>query len=38
VLPGFVLHGDREGFTPEAEAIFRQGKALDLGSPRSQCR
>ncbi len=38
VLPGFVLHGDGQGFTPEAEAILRHGEALDFGSPRSQYR
>lgn len=30
ILPGFVLHGDGNAFTPEAEAILRGGAALDL--------
>ncbi|CFX61691.1 Methyltransferase [Candidatus Filomicrobium marinum] len=28
VLPGFVLHGDGNGFTPAAEAILREGRGL----------
>lgn len=30
ILPGFVLHGDGNAFTPEAEAILRHGASLDL--------
>lgn len=28
LLPGFVLHGDDEAFTPQAQAILREGAAL----------
>jgi tRNA1(Val) A37 N6-methylase TrmN6 len=30
VLPGLVLHDTQGGFTPEAEAILRQGRALAI--------
>lgn len=30
ILPGFILHGDGNAFTPEAEAILRGGGALDI--------
>lgn len=30
ILPGFVLHGEGNAFTPAAEAILRHGGALDL--------
>ncbi len=30
VMPGFILHADGEGFTPEANAVFRHGAALIL--------
>lgn len=30
VMPGFILHAEGEGFTPEASAIFRHGEALNL--------
>ncbi len=30
ILPGFILHGDGNAFTPQAEAIFRHGGALEL--------
>ncbi len=30
VMPSFILHADGEGFTSEANAIFRHGAALDL--------
>lgn len=30
ISPGFVLHGEGHGFTPEAEAILRHGAALDV--------
>lgn len=30
LLPGLVLHGPGKGFTPEAEALLRDGGALDL--------
>lgn len=32
ILPGFTLHGEGNGFLPEAEAILRHGGALSLGS------
>jgi tRNA1(Val) A37 N6-methylase TrmN6 len=31
LLPGLVLHGDGDAFTPEADAILRHGAALVLG-------
>lgn len=31
LLPGLVLHGATEDFTPEADAVLRKGAALDLG-------
>lgn len=30
ILPGFILHGEGNAFTPEAEAILRGGGGLDL--------
>ena len=30
LLPGLVLHGDVARYTPQAEEILRDGKALDL--------
>ncbi len=30
ILPGLVLHGAGNGFTPEAEAVLRQGAAWPL--------
>lgn len=30
ILPGFILHGEGNAFTPEAEAILRGGGALDI--------
>ncbi len=32
ILPGLVLHGEGNAFTPEAEAILRNGAALNLGT------
>lgn len=31
ILPGFILHGEGNAFTPAAEAILRHGGGLDLG-------
>lgn len=31
LLPGFVLHAEGEGFTPQAQAIFRDGAPLMMG-------
>lgn len=33
--PGLVLHGDAPGFTPAAESILREGRALALDAPAS---
>ncbi len=30
ILPGLVLHGDDGGFTPQAQAILRDGAPLDF--------
>jgi tRNA1(Val) A37 N6-methylase TrmN6 len=31
MLPGLVLHEEDGRYTPAAEAVLRDGKALDLG-------
>jgi tRNA1(Val) A37 N6-methylase TrmN6 len=31
LMPGMVLHGEGNGFTPQADAILRDGAGLDLG-------
>ena len=34
ILPGLALHGDGQSYTAEAEAVLREGAALDLGHPK----
>jgi tRNA1(Val) A37 N6-methylase TrmN6 len=33
LLPGLVLHGDGDAFTPEAQAVLRDGAALHMSRP-----
>ena len=32
ILPGFIVHGEGNAFTPPAEAILRHGGALEFGA------
>jgi tRNA1(Val) A37 N6-methylase TrmN6 len=35
ILPGFILHGDGNAFTPEAQAILKDGAALNFARTES---
>jgi tRNA1(Val) A37 N6-methylase TrmN6 len=35
IMPGFILHGDGNAFTAEAQAILKDGAALNLNNGQS---